>query len=174
MALPLVVLAFLALVGGLLNLPFKGTHHLETWLEPVFGEHGEHLHHLTLSASTKLSLAALATAASLLGIGVAYLIYLRHKVREETVEPAVLRRAWYVDPLYARIIEAPGRTLATFSANVADSKVIDGAVNGMAALVRAGGSRLRVLQSGYVRNYALAVASGAALVLGYVVVRAGG
>jgi len=174
MALPLVVLAFLSLVGGLLNLPFKGTHHLETWLEPVFGEGGKTLHHLTLSASTKLGLAALATAASLLGIGIAYLIYLRHKVREETVEPLVLRRAWYVDPLYARIIEAPGRLLSTFSANVVDSKVIDGAVNGVAALVRAGGSRLRVLQSGYVRNYALAVASGAALVLGYVVVRAGG
>ena len=44
----------------------------------------------------------------------------------------------------------------------------------MAWLVRHGGGRLRRLQTGYVRNYALGVAGGAAVLLLYVVVRAGG
>jgi len=170
MTFPLVVLAALAAVGGLLSLPFGSFHPLETWLEPVFGDR---LHELTLSGSTQLAYALGTVALALVGIGVAYLIYLGHKIREESVEPNVLRRAWYVDPLYAAVIERPGRMLSTWCAYFLDAKVVDGAVNGVAALVRGGGSRLRAVQSGYVRNYALAVASGAVLIVGYVIVRGG-
>jgi hypothetical protein len=37
--------------------------------------------------------------------------------------------------------------------------------------VRAGGTRLRTVQSGFVRNYALAVAVGAVAILAYAVAR---
>ncbi|HWC11513.1 MAG TPA: NADH-quinone oxidoreductase subunit L [Acidimicrobiales bacterium] len=170
MALPLVLLAALSFVGGGINLPFKGFHQLEGWLHPVV-EHG--LRELHLSGETKVGLAAAAIAASLLGLAVAAVVFLVRR-RQDALQPAVLRKAWGVDALYSAVIETPGRLLSAFSAFVVDQKVIDGAVNGVAALVRAGGSRLRAVQSGYVRNYALAVASGAALVLGYVVVRGGG
>jgi NADH-quinone oxidoreductase subunit L len=171
MTLPLVVLAGLSVVGGVLNLPFGDIHFLETWLEPVYEGR---LHHLELEGSTKVALAAATSALCLLGLGVAALIYLGRRVREEAVEPQVLRRGWYVDTLYSAVVETPGRLLSAWSAYFLDLKVIDGAVNGVASLVRAGGTRLRAVQSGYVRSYALAVASGAVLVLGYVVVRAGG
>jgi NADH-quinone oxidoreductase subunit L len=171
MAFPLIVLAALSVVGGALNLPFGDLHFLESWLEPVFHDH---LHHLSLSGSTKLGLAIATSALCLLGIGLAALIFLRRRVREERFEPEVLRRGWYVDTLYSALVETPGRLLSAWSAYFLDMKVIDGAVNGVASLVRAGGSRLRAVQSGYVRSYALAVASGAVLVLGYVVVRNGG
>jgi NADH-quinone oxidoreductase subunit L len=69
------------------------------------------------------------------------------------------------------VVEAPSRALANFSAFVVDVKVIDGTVNGVGALVRAGGSRLRGIQSGFVRNYALAVAVGAVAILAYAVAR---
>jgi len=167
---PLVVLAGLAVVGGALNLPFGKLDFLTRWLEPVVGEHE---HHLSLSGSTQLAFALGTVALCLVGVGIAYLVYLGHKLKEESVEPRVLRRAWYVDPLYSKVIEAPGRVVSTWSAYVFDAKVVDGAVNGVAALVRAGGSRLRAVQSGYVRSYALAVASGAVLMLGYAVVRGG-
>jgi len=170
MTLPLVVLAALAAVGGLLLLPFGSLHPLETWLEPVFGDR---LHELSLSGSSQLAFALGTVVLALVGIAIAYLIYLGHKAREESVEPTVLRRAWYVDPLYAAVIERPGRMLSNWCAYFLDAKVIDGAVNGVAALVRGGGSRLRAVQSGYVRNYALAVASGAVLIVGYVIVRGG-
>ncbi len=170
MTFPLVVLAALAAVGGLLSLPFGSLHPLETWLEPVFGDR---LHQLSLSGSSQLAYALGTVVLALVGIAIAYLIYLGHKVREESVEPTVLRRAWYVDPVYAAVIERPGRMLSNWCAYFLDAKVIDGAVNGVAALVRGGGSRLRAVQSGYVRNYALAVASGAVLIVGYVIVRGG-
>ena len=170
MTFPLVVLASLAVVGGALSLPFGDLAFLEHWMEPMLGER---LHHLTLTGSEQLTFALGTVALGLVGIGVAYLAYLRHKVRESAVEPNVLQRAWYVDPLYAEVIERPGARLSRFCAFFLDAKVIDGAVNGVAWLVRGSGTRLRAVQSGYVRNYALAVASGAVLVLGYVVVRGG-
>jgi NADH-quinone oxidoreductase subunit L len=164
MAFPLVVLAVLAAVAGILKSP------LERWLEPVLA----HPHEFATSSSTKLGLIVVTTVAALSGLGIAYSIWLKGKrARQETLEPEVLRHAWYVDELYQRIIEAPGRALANFSAFVVDAKVIDGTVNGVGALVRAGGSRLRTVQSGFVRNYALAVAVGAVAILAYAVARAG-
>ena len=167
MALPLVVLAALAAVGGFLNLPFSDFLHLEHWLEPVYGDR---LHHLTSGTGTKVALLVITTGAALVGIGIAFGVYMRHKVREEAVEPRVLQRAWYVDELYQGTVEAPGRALADLSASF-DRTVIDGAVNGMGALVRAAGSRLRAVQTGFVRNYALGVAGGAVSVLAYVLAR---
>jgi len=167
MALPLVVLAALAAVGGFLNLPFSDFLHLEHWLEPVYGDR---LHHLTSGTGTKVALLVITTGAALVGIGIAFGVYMRHKVREEAVEPRVLQRAWYVDELYQGTVEAPGRALADLSASF-DRTVIDGAVNGMGALVRAAGGRLRAVQTGFVRNYALGVAGGAVAVLAYVLAR---
>ena len=55
-----------------------------------------------------------------------------------------------------------------------DRTIIDGAVNGVAAVVRAGGGRLRTVQSGYVRNYALGVAAGAIVLVALILTRAVG
>ena len=165
MAFPLVVLAILSAIGGVLNLPYAG-YPMEHFLEPVFGER---LHHLHLGTGTKVGLAALTMAGALLGIAVAYLIYLRGRARRP--EPEVLRRGWYVDDAFSGLIGGPGRRLADWSAYVFDNRVIDGAVNGVATLVRAGGGRLRTVQSGFVRSYALAVAVGAVGILAWVLGR---
>ena len=61
--------------------------------------------------------------------------------------------------------------LATFFAWVVDARVIDGAVNGTANLVRATGSAARKLQSGYVRNYALGIALGMAALIVFLLSR---
>jgi NADH-quinone oxidoreductase subunit L len=114
---------------------------------------------------------ALTTAGALAGIAIAFAIYLRHRLKESSVEPLVLRRAWYVDDFYRVAVEGPSRVIANFSAFFVDAKVIDGTVNGVGALVRAGGGRLRRVQTGFVRNYALAVAAGAVAILAYMVSR---
>jgi NADH-quinone oxidoreductase subunit L len=54
---------------------------------------------------------------------------------------------------------------------VVDGRVIDGAVNGAASLVRVTGSGVRKLQSGYVRNYALGIALGLAAIIVFMVSR---
>jgi NADH-quinone oxidoreductase subunit L len=101
---------------------------------------------------------------------VAAAVYLVGRLRP--VEPEVLRRAWYVDEALSAFMGGPGRDVAEGAAAV-DARGIDGAVNGVAAAVQGGGSRLRVVQSGYVRNYALGMALGAVLLVGFFVTRAG-
>ena len=164
MATPLIVLAVAAALGGVLNLPFGG-YVMEHFLEPVFEDR---LHHSSLASSGKVVLGAIATAAALTGLAVAYLVYVRRAARP--VEPAVLQHAWYVDDLYSSVVGEGGRKLAD-AATAMDRTVVDGAVNGAAALVAAGGRRLRTVQSGFVRNYALAIGAGAVGILGYVLSR---
>ena len=168
MLIPLVVLAVGAAFGGLLNLPFKGWAFLEHWLEPVFHEH---IHHVSSGTATKLGLIAVTAPAVVIGVGIAYYVVIKGRVRESSVEPTVLRRGWYVDELYQKVIVAPGAALSNWLSYFFDTKVIDGVVNGVATLVRSGGSRLRTVQSGFVRNYALAVAIGAVAMLAFAVSR---
>jgi NADH-quinone oxidoreductase subunit L len=172
MTTPMVVLAALALLGGLLNLPFEKLKFLEHWLEPVF-EEAEH----KLAPSVedlRLVLALLAIAAGVGGIAIAYAIFMRAR-RTAAFEPAVLKRgSGGFDDLYSFLVERPGRAIANFTAFVLDARVVDGLVNGTASVVRMGGSQLRKVQTGYVRNYALGVTFGAALLLGYALLRMGG
>ncbi|HET9443588.1 MAG TPA: NADH-quinone oxidoreductase subunit L, partial [Acidimicrobiales bacterium] len=170
MTLPLVVLAGAAAVGGLLNLPlFKQTLFLEHFLEPSFGEA---LEHHTVATGTKVGLALAATAAAVGGIAIAYALWFKKEPAENaSLEPAILKRAWAVNDVYAAVIGGPGRAVASFAAFVIDKGIIDGAVNGLATVVRAGGGGLRRLQTGYVRNYALGLAGGAVLLLAWTVAR---
>jgi NADH-quinone oxidoreductase subunit L len=166
MWVPLATLAALAVVGGLINLPFKGTHHLERWLEPVLA----HAHESALTDTTKWVLAGVALfGAAFGGILLAGRMWWRSPERPE-LEPAILKRAWGVDGLYSFLF-GDGGTLVAGASAAFDKQVVDGAVNGAGTLVRLGGGQLRRLQTGYVRNYALGVAAGVVLLLGYVFVR---
>jgi len=165
MTVPLVVLAALSVVGGGLNLPLSDkTEFLHRWLHPVFGSR---VHELAATSGTKWALFFVTLAAVAAGIAIAGRLFLGRQARPDALEPAVLRNGWYVDDLYSAVIETPGRMLSAWAAYVLDLKVVDGAVNGVGSLVRASGSRLRAVQSGYVRNYALAVVVGAVVLLGY-------
>jgi len=168
MWIPLVVLAVLSVVGGALNLPFTSDLMvLEHWLEPVFGEHLAHAH---VSTAGKWTLAIIATVTSLVGIALGCLVYERRKVK--AVEPKVLEQGWYVDATYAAAVDGPGRAGFDLVTTGLDAKIVDGAVNGSAGLVRMIGSRIRRLETGFVRNYALGVAIGAVGLLGWFVSRA--
>jgi NADH-quinone oxidoreductase subunit L len=167
MTVPLAVLAALATVGGLVNLPFtKRTALLERWLDPVVAHLAVEPH---ATNALKITLGFTAFVAAAIGISIAFALW--QEANRPQLEPAFLRKAWGIDALYAAIIETPGRALAAFSAFVVDKQVVDGAVNGVAAIVRNSGGQLRRLQTGYVRNYALAISAGGALLLGWVVFR---
>jgi NADH-quinone oxidoreductase subunit L len=113
-------------------------------------------------------LAVIATIGALVGIAVAVLVYLRRRLRP--VEPEVLAHGWYIDETVSRIVDGPGE--AAFEGTAAfDRVVIDGAVNGTGTLVQDLGARLRTVQTGFVRHYALGVAIGAVALLIYVVTR---
>lgn len=166
MTAPLVVLAGCAAVAGFMNLPFsKDLKVLEHWLEPVV--HSSEAK-LSLEAGPLWLLGVIAVVTGLVGVVAAAAVYLKH--RRAPVEPEVLAQGWYIDDTIARTVDGPGR--AGFEATATfDRVVVDGAVNGVAALVRGAGGSLRRVQTGYVRNYALLVAAGTVALVAYVVVR---
>ena len=162
MTVPLVVLAAGAVLAGLLNTPFSdSTKFLEHWLEPVvvFGET-----HLDVGAAQKIGLAVIAMLGAVAGILAAGAVYLRKRVDlARKIEQPIFAKGWLYDATITAFMGGPGRkafdAIAWF-----DKTVIDGAVNGVATVVREGSAKGRLAQTGYVRNYALGLAVGAVVI----------
>jgi NADH-quinone oxidoreductase subunit L len=170
MWIPLVVLAGLAIVGGLLQLPFtKDLHFLEKWLEPNIEFAEAHISD-TWVYQNKYLLLVLAIAIALVGIAAAVAVYAKHK--RAPIEPVVLANGWYYDQTVSNFMGGPGRQ-AFEGVAVADAKVIDGAVNGVGTGVRAASGKLRNVQTGNVRTYAAAIGAGVVLMLLWFVVLRG-
>ena len=164
---PLVVLAGLAAVAGFMNLPFsKQFHRLEAWLYPVIVYENP----LPKSGPVLFGLASGAFTMAVVGISCAYLVYQRKRVEASVIEKPVLAHAWYIDETYAKVVGGPGEAAFQGVADF-DGKVVDGAVNGLGAGVVGLGGRLRGLQNGLTRSYALGIGIGAVLLLGYIVTR---
>jgi NADH-quinone oxidoreductase subunit L len=172
---PLVVLAVLSTVGGWVALPalFQGPDYFANFLGPVFGGHEAAeaasdiaAHHL------ELILAGVAVGAALIGMVVAYWLYLKRPEKAEgmakSLKPAytTLLNKYYVDELYAAVVVKP---LLWLSTNVlwkrVDVAVIDGTVNGVAEGLTTVGDGVRRTQSGNTRSYAVWVVVGAIVII---------
>jgi NADH-quinone oxidoreductase subunit L len=173
MTWPLVVLAVLSAVAGLANTPFRTA--LEHFLEPSF-ELVE-VAHPSDDLLTFLLLAGLSAAAGVAGIAMGYFAYHRPREVWERFQAGFGRlwglweRAYGVDDLYGATIVSPGRKLAEGAAFRIDLPVVDGAVNGVARLVRGLGTAVRVAQTGFVRNYAVAFVGGTLAVVVWLLMR---
>jgi NADH-quinone oxidoreductase subunit L len=178
MVLPVGVLALLAAVMGVLDLPFKGADFLTIWLEPVF--HGVEMPEPT-SFVQGTTLEIVAVLFAITGIGLAYLLY-RAGVRRPEEDPIqaklgpvapVLGNAYYYDAGISKLVDGPLRAFASFLDRVVDAKIIDGTVNGVGWVVKQAGGSLRHLQDGLVRRYALGIAFGTVAILLYLLLWAG-
>ncbi|MEV7779685.1 NADH-quinone oxidoreductase subunit L [Kitasatospora sp. NPDC088351] len=154
MTIPMILLAFGSVfAGGLftLNSGFL------TWLEPVTGHDEGH------SPLAPLVVTLLTTACMLAGVAVSYLMYGRSAV---PVVPPVgspltraARRDLLQDDFNHAVLVRPGSAL-TAALVYFDSRGLDGFVNGLAAVIGGVSSRLRRIQNGYVRSYALSMFGG--------------
>jgi NADH-quinone oxidoreductase subunit L len=171
MTTPLIVLAGLSIVGGLVNTPLRQT--LERFLEPSFEL--VHIQHPPEGWLMFALLAGLSVLAALVGLGVGFMTYRAPRQRwrafEEAFEPlwGTWEQAYHVDDIYGRVLVAPGEKLAEAAAFTADVRVIDGAVNGVGRLVRDIGQWSRPLQTGFVRNYGVLFLGGALVVVVWLV-----
>ena len=168
MLFPLVVLAGLSVVGGAMQLPFsKKLHFLEHWLAPVVEESEANISK-TWAYENKYVLLVIAILIAATGIAAAFAVYGKKKVK--AVEPRVLEQAWFYDAGAAKLVGGPGR--ATFNAVAwADSRIVDGAVNGTATLVRNVAGQVRKSQNGFTRVYAALMAVGAVALLAWFLFR---
>ncbi len=152
--IPLIVLGALSVGGGFFNVP--------NWLAPVF-PNVEHANPL---------LAGISAAISVVGILIAYFIYVLKPATAESIASAagplykLIDHKYYVDEIYGAVIVRP---LEAFSRKMlwkgADVAVIDGGVDGLGHRIRGIGAIFRQMQSGSIRNYATWVMLGSLLIL---------
>jgi NADH-quinone oxidoreductase subunit L len=188
MTMPLVILAGLAFVGGLLGIPlFHGWHILHNWLDPVF--------HLDVSAMIQatsqmltaeghaipsferllgheehnaglevfLMFVSLGVAAS--GITAAYLFYIKFpelpdRIMEGQWGYDIVKNKYMVDEFYDMTIVQPIVEGSVILWEQCDARGIDGAVNGAASTVSWLSRQAQAMQSGFVRSYALFMVIG--------------
>ncbi|MEK6588643.1 MAG: NADH-quinone oxidoreductase subunit L [Chloroflexota bacterium] len=196
MLVPMLALAGLSLVGGLINLP--GLHPLTTFLKTTL-EHAQ-------VTEFNLGVAGLSAGLALLALAAATWVYGRKALTSREPEPvrgalwSALHHKWWVDEIYDSLIVRPYVAFSAFLTDVVDGRfwhdwfhdtllarnfrraagwlalgfdlpVIDGAANGLGALTRSAAGRLQRLQTGYVRNYAISVFVGLVLIVGYFLLR---
>ena len=160
MTIPLIVLAALSVLGGLLYLGGW----IKDWLAPVVGEEVEHALPLPPLAYTLI-----VTAVVAVGVAVAWLTIGRKPVPRTAPSDVrfatrAARADLYGDAFNEAVLMRPGNTavdsMVRFDDGTLDHGVVDG--TGRAAMGMAG--TFRKLQSGYVRSYALSVLLGALIV----------
>jgi NADH-quinone oxidoreductase subunit L len=172
MLIPLIILALLSTVGGLV-----GIHNgFEHFLEPVFGS--EFPKAIAESGNTEWLLMGISVLFSIAGAIIAYVLYVSKPYLPEKIAAslgafydAVLNK-YYVDEIYAKLFVKPlvdGSTSILWQG--VDRKVIDDTVNNAADSARHVSDEVRHMQSGNLRSYAGWIAAGAAVLIGYMLWR---
>jgi len=160
MTIPLIILAALSVVGGLIGIPevfASNAHSLEHFLAPIFAESAKIAEHHHLEASQEYLMMGGSTLAIILIILFTVNRYKKYRATEQVDNrfSKLLENKWYIDELYDSLIVNPLNGLAGFFKNIVEKNGIDGIVNGIGRLVGYGSRQLRLLQSGQVGNYIL-------------------
>jgi NADH-quinone oxidoreductase subunit L len=161
MTIPLIVLAILSVIGGLIGIPevlMKDSHRLNSFLSPVFADSQvgtEPANHLAHSSE-------LLMMGGLVAVILVVIVYVWRKfsdysktTRASSGLARVLENKWYVDEFYEAFIGKPLRSFSRFLNNTVERLGIDGMVNGVGRAVQYSGRQLRLIQSGQVGSYIL-------------------
>ena len=160
MTVTLIVLALGSITAGWVALPSRDV--WDPWLQAVLGagnpaEHGE--------AVNEALFVGLTVGIAVIGIALAYFIYGRERrLAEGGPVWRVLAHKYYIDELYDFLFVRPFTAAANWLARAFDPRFVDGAVNGVAGLVRGISASGRRLQSGNVQHYLFAFLLGTILI----------
>ncbi|MGA8432262.1 MAG: NADH-quinone oxidoreductase subunit L [Candidatus Sulfotelmatobacter sp.] len=180
MLVPLMILAVLSLVGGLVGIGNRFEH----FLAPVF--ESTPLPGAVAAANSaaessggrglELALMGVSVGVAFLGWYLAYLLYSKRPELPQRIADALgsfysaVVHKYYIDELYAAVFVKPlidGSTRILWQG--VDRKLIDAAVNDTAEGARNVSDEVRHMQSGNLRSYAGWIAAGAAAVVAYMI-----
>ena len=171
MTIPLVVLAILSVVGGLIGLP-------EFWNLPNFMHHHLdsiilHKNPSVLSHTKEWMLMAIAVVAAGATIFFAYMVYIKNQILPEAKDEnlkgikKVIYNKYYVDEIYNIIITKPLNAMSDLFYKFFDKQIIDGLVNGVGTAVIGISSVVRKAQTGHIGVYIFSMVLGIILILFY-------
>jgi NADH-quinone oxidoreductase subunit L len=200
MALPLILLAVGSIFAGYVGVPhaLKGSNRIEAFLEPSFEAHSTEARGAAAAvaetapaaaethaaeethaeASTELMLMALSSGIALAGIGIAWYFWRLNRSAADRMAQSfggvyrLLLDKYRIDELYDTVFVQPIKLLSTAGLwRGVDAGLIDGAVDGVGAVISGSSSVLRRIQTGSVRTYAFGLFAGAVAILGYYLFR---
>ena len=165
MLTPLIVLAIGAVLTGIVfQHAFIGHEWHAFWGEAIANRPDNHvmeaMHHVPFVVGL------LPTVMGVLGIGLAYVMYIASPGIPARLAAALPRlydfvlNKWYFDELYDRIFVRPAQAMAWLLWQIGDVKLIDGAPNGIAALTTDGSARVVKFQTGSIAIYAFTMLIG--------------
>jgi NADH-quinone oxidoreductase subunit L len=175
MTVPLMILAGLSVVGGLVGFPIiEGAHKFKDFLAPSIATLHPSVHH---SMAFEITMMLFSMLVAGIGIYTAYKCYIKKPELPGKITakfPAtydLIYNKYYMDEFYDATVVEPIKSGSDFLWRGVDEKVVDGAVNGTAGVVAWLSAHLRKLETGFVQNYALAILIGAVLITGYLIGR---
>lgn len=197
MTVPLIILAFLSIVGGYVGVPhvLNGANHIHEFLAPVLGGGAESAKahagitfvsqawasgggSVSHSATLEYIMMAISVGIAFIGIGIAYVFYVKNpalpKLAAEKLKGLykLVLNKYYVDELYEVLFIKSLKGLGTGLWRGFDEFIIDGTVNGIAYLIGWISGVMRRMQTGLVQNYAFSMIIGGVILTGYYIVRA--
>lgn len=175
MTLPLIVLAALAAIGGLLNVPsaLGGGHWLGEFLNPVFATSNMLAQPFELSHTTEYILMAISSIGA---IGMAFFAYNKYAKSSSTVaedltsKGALYRLSYgkfYIDEFYNAIVVKPLDGLSKVLYRQIDRLGIDKLVNGVGDFFLLAGRGIRQIQTGHVGFYIFMMVLGVIAIMLY-------
>ncbi len=174
MTVPLVVLAVLAALGGILNLPavFGGTSRLQSFLAPVFADAANwKIAHEAVSHTTEWMIMGITLVLVLAAIYGAYHLFIKKESgimpEEEKLPPwqRLVARKYYVDEIYETIVEKPILWLSDKFHSLLEVRLIDRIVNGVGGGAVKLAGIVRWVQTGNVGFYMFIMILGVMLIL---------
>jgi NADH-quinone oxidoreductase subunit L len=169
MTFPLIVLAILSVVGGLLGLPEFW--HMPNWMSNNLETIIVRKNPSTLNHETEWMLMGIAVLAAAVTIYLAYIIYRQKKtipLKEGDKMPGlqtVIYNKYYVDEFYDAVIRKPLDVLSVAFHKFFDIQIIDGLVNGVGSTVKTVGSGIRLLQQGNIGFYIISMVIGIVFII---------
>jgi NADH-quinone oxidoreductase subunit L len=163
MAVAMAVLAFGALFAGLIQVPGVDNV-LFGFLDPAFADSPLSAIHPAVGAEWRGL--AIGGAISIVGIALTWLVWVARPelpaLFRERLRPVYLlcRDKWYFDEAIDLLIVRPALAIGRFANDVFERLVVDGLVSGAKETVSEAGGIVRVVQSGFVRSYALLLIAG--------------
>jgi NADH-quinone oxidoreductase subunit L len=181
MTIPLIILAILSAIAGLIGVPavMGGHHELGAFLSPVFEGSNKILGEHELSHNTDWLLMGTSVVIALLAMGYAYNKYVSKAhvpVSDQDERPALANLSYhkfYIDELYDKVIRKPLDALSVFFYKVVEQLGIDGFVNGLGKGTLETSKGLRLLQTGNVGFYIFMMVVGIIAILVYSLIKIG-
>jgi NADH-quinone oxidoreductase subunit L len=164
MTVPLMILAILSLIGGMINIPaiFGGSASLQSYLAPSFYNSSKEVVKEGVSHGTELALMTIAVLGALAAIVFAWYKFVKTSVvpvEDDVKRPALanlLYRKYYIDEIYHAVIEKPVLFLSSLL-HVVDVYVVDKVVDGFGSLTVWIGGKVRLIQTGTTGFYLVAM-----------------